>query len=136
MANRINEGLAPEHVSQPTLGKWVRDAVDELATSTLAVIRPDDVGLRAVCLLFRRKPAEALKLVQLLAQEPLVSRVEQWRGEMNVFAEVVALDSRTIDDFVERYEPDRLYEVVDRVDRLPNVLEHLGRQVAGHASAV
>lgn len=33
---------------------------------------------------------------------------------MNVSAEVIALDSSDIDDLVARYEPDQLYEVVER----------------------
>jgi hypothetical protein len=57
----------------------------------------------------------------------MVARVEQWRGEMNVFAEVIALESRDIDDLVERYEPEFLYEVVNRIDKTADALEHVGR---------
>jgi hypothetical protein len=46
---------------------------------------------------------------------------------MNVFAEMIALDSRAIDDLVERYEPDFLYEVVERIDRTADALEHVAR---------
>lgn len=126
IAERVSASIAPESVSQPTIGKWVRDVLPEIAEPTTAIRRPDRLQVRVVCLLFQRKPALALKLIELLRREPLVSRVEQWRGEMNVFAEVVALDFAEIDDLVERYEPDHLYEVVERSDRLPDVLEELG----------
>jgi len=127
ITDRINAVIAPDSVSQPTVGKWVRDVLPDLVSPTVAIGRPDDFQLQVICLLFHRTPAAALKLVQLLRREPLVSRAEQWRGEMNVFAEVVALDSRDIDDLVERYEPDHLYEVVERVDRISDALEHVGR---------
>jgi hypothetical protein len=116
--DRMNNVLAPESVSQ---------ALPSLATPTVAIHRPDDLGLRVTYLIFKRKPALALKLIELLRREPLVSRVEQLRGEMNVLAEVITSDSRDVDDLVERYEPDTLYEVVDRSDRLPDVLEHVAR---------
>jgi hypothetical protein len=125
--DRMNTALAPDSISQPTVGKWIREALPSLATPTAAIHRPDDLGLRVTYLLFKRKPALALKLIGLLRREPLVSRVEQLRGEMNVFAEVITSDSRGVDDLVERYEPDSLCEVVDRSDRLPDVLEHLAR---------
>lgn len=125
--DRMNTALAPDSVSQPTIGKWIREALPSLATPTAALHRPDDLGLRVTYLLFKRTPALALKLIELLRREPLVSRVEQLRGEMNVFAEVITRDSRDVDDFVERYEPESLYEVVVRSDRLPDVLEHLAR---------
>jgi hypothetical protein len=129
IAARVNGALDPDTVSQPTVGKWLRDALPDLVDPSVAIRRPDDLGLRVACLLFRRKPADALKLVKRLAAEPLVSRVEQWRGETNVFAEVVVLDSRDIDKLVARYKPDSVYEVVERIDAVPDVLEHLGRQV-------
>jgi hypothetical protein len=127
IADRVSSVIHPDSVTQPTIGKWVREALPELATPTIALRRPEDVQLRMVCLLFRRKPALALKLIALLRNEPLVARVEQWRGEMNVFAEVIALDSRDIDDLVERYEPDSLYEVVERIDKTADALEHIAR---------
>jgi len=127
MAQRICSVIHPESVTQPTVGKWVREVLPELATPTIALRRPDDVQLCVVCLLFNRKPALALKLIELLRAEPLVARVEQWRGEMNVFAEVVALGSRDIDDLVERYDPDCLYELVERIDKTADALEHVGR---------
>jgi hypothetical protein len=129
MAEHISAVIRPESVTQPTVGKWVRDVLPELATPTIALHRPDDLQLRVVCLLFNRKPAFALKLIELLRGEPLVARVEQWRGEMNVFAEAVAFDSRDIDDLVERYEPDCLYEVVERIDKTAYALEHVARLV-------
>lgn len=126
-AARISAVIQPESVTQPTVGKWVREVLPELATPTIALHRPDDLQLRVVSLLFNRKPALALKLIELLRGEPLVARVEQWRGEMNVFAEVIALDSRDVDDLVEFYEPDYLYEVVERIDKTADALEHLAR---------
>lgn len=127
IAERICAVIHPDSVTQPTVGKWVRDVLPGLATPSIALRRPDDLQLRVVCLLFNRKPALALKLIALLRREPFVARVEQWRGEMNVFAEVIALDSRDIDDLVERYEPDDLYEVIERIDKTPDALEHVGR---------
>lgn len=127
IADRVCGFIHPESVTQPTIGKWVRDVLPGLATPTIALNRPDALHLRVVCLLFNRSPAHALKLIQLLRAEPLVARVEQWRGEMNVFAEVLALDSRDIDDLVERYEPDYLYEVVERIDKTADALEHVAR---------
>jgi hypothetical protein len=123
--DRMNAAIAPDSVSQPTVGKWVREVLPGIATPTVVIHRPDDLKLQVTYLLFKRKPALALKLIALLRREPFVSRVEQLRGEMNVFAEVVTADPRSIDDLVERYEPDHLYDVVDRSDRLPDVLEHL-----------
>ena len=127
IADRVCSFIHPESVTQPTIGKWVRQVLPELATPTIAIHRPDSLQLRVVCLLFNRKPARALQLIALLRDEPLVARVEQWRGEMNVFAEVIALDSRAIDDLIERYEPDFLYEVVERIDRTADALEHVAR---------
>lgn len=127
IAERICSVIHPDSVTQPTVGKWMREVLPELATPTIALRRPEDVQLRVVCLLFNRNPALALKLIELLRSEPMVARVEQWRGEMNVFAEVIALDSRDIDDLVERYEPEFLYEVVDRIDKTADALEHVGR---------
>jgi hypothetical protein len=46
---------------------------------------------------------------------------------MNVSAEVIALDSSDIDDLVARYEPDQLYEVVERFDQTADALEHVAR---------
>jgi hypothetical protein len=125
ITNHINSRIAPDSVSQPTVGKWIRDALPDLATPTSAIHRPDDLQLQITYLFFARKPALALKLIRLLRREPLVSRIEHLRGEMNVFVEVVTTNSRDIDDLVERYEPDHLYEVVERSDHLPDVLEHL-----------
>lgn len=127
IADRVCSFIHPESVTQPTVGKWVREVLPELATPTIALRRPEDVKLRVVCLLFNRKPARALQLIALLRDEPLIARVEQCRGEMNVFAEVIAPDSRDIDDLVERYEPDFLYEVVERIDKTADTLEHVGR---------
>jgi hypothetical protein len=131
---QINSAIGPESVTQPTVGKWLREKLPEISDPTIAVRRPDDLQLRFVCLFFRRDPARALKLVKLLAAEPHVSRIEQWRGEFNVFAEVVVSDSRAVDDLVERYEPEALHEMVERIERLPQVLEHVARQaiVARH----
>jgi hypothetical protein len=106
----------------------VRTALLDLIDPTISIRRPEVLGLRVVCLLFRRDPARALQLVKLLAREENINRVDKWRGEFNVFAEAVVSDSRVIDDLVERYEPDALYEVVERIERLPDVLEYLGRQ--------
>lgn len=126
IAERVCSFIHPASVTQPTVGKWVREVLPEVATPTIALRRPDAVQVRVVCLVFARKPALALKLIELLRREPLVARVEQWRGEMNVFAEVVSLDSRAIDDLVERFEPDALYEVVERFDKTADTLEELG----------
>lgn len=39
-------------------------------------------------------------------------------GEVNVFAEVMATDSRDIDDIVERYEPNYVHALIERRDRM------------------
>jgi hypothetical protein len=60
--------------------------------------------------------------------EAHVSRVELWRGETSVFAEVMALDQRPIDDLIDRYEPDLVYPLVERRERTRAVLRRLGQQ--------
>jgi hypothetical protein len=59
-----------------------------------------------------------------------VSRAEHWRGEHNVFAEVMAVDTRQIEDLVEKFEPDSVYELLERRERTRGVLRHLGKHLA------
>jgi hypothetical protein len=68
--------------------------------------------------------------MRMLARERHVSRVEHWRGEVNVFAEVMGLDERAIDDLIARYEPDAVYPLIERRERSHVVLRRLGRQAA------
>lgn len=126
----INLVLGERFVSQPTVGKWLHDELPRLARPTLSIRRPDDVDVHVACLLFRRSPARARPLMRRLAREPHISRVEHWRGEVNVFAEAIALDERPIDDLIERYEPDAVYPLVERRESLRAVLRRLGRQAA------
>ena len=132
MARQINASLRGGSVTQPTVGRWLRESLAGFARPTVAIKRPDDLEVRVVCLLFRRSPARALPLVQLLAREPYVSRVEHWRGEVNVFAEAMSLDERPIDDLIARYEPDFVYGLVERRERTRAVLRRLGREDARH----
>ena len=130
IAAQVNRGLSPDSVSQPTVRTWLRGSLARFARPTISLKRPEDLDLRVACLLFRREPARAKPLMRLLAREPLVSRVEHWRGEVNVFAEVMALDTRDIDDLVERFEPDVVYELIERRERSRAVLRRLGRRAA------
>lgn len=136
MAERINADLRrvrsadPVSVTQPAVRRWLRADLPRLARPTVSIKRPEAVGLRAACFLFRREPARARDLVRLLARERLVSRVELWRGETNVFAEILALDTREIDALVEKYEPNAVYELLERCERTRGVLRHLGRELA------
>jgi hypothetical protein len=123
---RINAVLGPDFVRQPTVGKWLHTQLARFARPTVAIKRPDDLEIRVACLLFRRAPARAIPLMQTLTREPHVSRVEHWRGEVNVFAEVMALDERAIDDLIARYEPDAVYQLVERRERSRAVLRYLG----------
>jgi len=134
IAAQVNRGLSPDEVSQPTVGKWLRRGLVRFARPTISIKRPEDLDLRVACFLFRREPARAQPLVRLLAREHLVSRVEYWRGEVNVFAEVMALDSRGIDDLIERFEPDFVYELIERRERSRAVLRRLGREAASGAA--
>lgn len=130
ITERINDVLGERFVSQPTVGKWLHGQLARFARPTISIKRPDDAEIHVGCLLFRRSPARALPLMRLLAREPHVSRVERWRGEVNVFAEVMALDDRPIDDLIARYEPDAVYALVERRERTRAVLRRLGRQAS------
>jgi len=126
ITGRINRVLGPRYVTQPTVGKWLHRELARYARPTVAIKRPDDLEIHVACLLFRRDPARARPLMRRLALERHVSRVERWVGEVNVFAEVMAIDSRDIDDIVERYEPDFVYGLIERRDRARVTLRHLG----------
>jgi hypothetical protein len=130
---RINDGLN-ESVTQPTVRKWLRGQLARYARPTVSIKRPDDLEIRVACLLFRRSPARARPLMRMLSMEPHVSRVEFWRGETNVFAEVMALDDRPIDEIIERYEPDFVYPLVERCERTRAVLRRLGEQAVAEES--
>jgi hypothetical protein len=80
----------------------------------------------AVYLMFRRRTAAAVALAQVLAREPLVCRVERWADDTNVVVEVLVLNQQQLDDFVERFEPDEVHEVVSRVERARVALKYLG----------
>jgi hypothetical protein len=140
LAERVNADLAqassgpppePLSVTQPAVGRWLRSDFPRLARPTVSIKRPEMLGLRIACMLFRREPARARDLIRLLLREPLVSRVEYWRGEHNVFAEVIALDTREIDELVERFEPEVVYEQLERHERTRGVLRRLGKRLAG-----
>jgi hypothetical protein len=128
---RINRVMGADFVSQPTVGKWLHSELATLARPTVAIKRPDDLEIHVASLLFERSPARAIPLMRLLARERYVSRVEHWRGEVTVFAEVMALDQRAVDDLIARYEPDAVYPLVERRERSRAVLGRLGRQSLG-----
>lgn len=124
----------PLSVTQPAVHRWLRSDYPRLARPTVSLKRPEDLGLRVACVLFRRPPARALALVQLLGREPSVSRVEHCRGDFNVAAELLVLDTRDIDDFVQRYEPDAIYELLERREQTRAVLRRLGRRLVAAPS--
>jgi hypothetical protein len=130
MTAQVNSVLGSDFIRQPAVGRWLHNQLARFARPTVAIKRPDDLEIRVACLLFRRSPARAVPLVRLLSREPHVSRVEHWRGEVNVFAEVMALDERGIDDVIARYEPDAVYQLVERSERSRVVLRRLGEQAA------
>jgi hypothetical protein len=129
LAARIASDLG-ESVSQPSVRAWLLGSLPRLARPTVALKRPDRVGVRIGCLLFRVPPGRARALSRRLSREPLVSRVDRWRGEVNVFAEVVALDPEELEDLIERYEPDAVYDVIERNERCRVPLRELGRRLA------
>ena len=59
-----------------------------------------------------------------------MSRVEHWRGEVNVFAEAIALDPQDLEDLIERYEPEAVYELIERHERTRVPLRRLAKQLA------
>jgi hypothetical protein len=130
---QINRVLNPASVTQPTVGKWLRHQLPRYARTTVSIKRPDQVEIHVACLLFRRAPARAMPLLRQLAREPLVSRVEYWRGETNVFAEVMALDEQGVEDIIARYEPDAVYSLVERHERTRAVLRRLAREATSRA---
>jgi hypothetical protein len=82
-----------------------------------------------ILVIFHRKPAAAIALARVVAREPLVSRVDRW-GDLTIAVEVIVSDQQQLDNFVERFEPDEIHEVVSRVDRTRVVLNYLGRRLA------
>jgi hypothetical protein len=138
LADAVNRDLAraspppppvPLSIAQPALRRWLRSELPRLARPTVSIKRPELLGLRVACLLFRRQPARARDLLRLLSQEALVSRAEYWRGDYNVFAEVIALDTRQIDDLIDKFEPDAVYELLERRERTRVALRNLGKQL-------
>ena len=128
LAAQVSAALGDDSVSQPTVGKWLHYELARFARPTVAIKRPDDLEIRVAFLLFRRAPARAIPLMRTLARELHVSRVERWRGDVSVFAEVIALDERAIDDVIARYEPDAVYQLIERRERARVALRRVGRQ--------
>jgi hypothetical protein len=105
----------------------LRTQFPRLARPTVSLKRPDLLGVRVGVLLFRAEPGKARALARRLAREPLVSRVDQWRGEITVCAEVIAIDVQDLEDVIERYEPAHVYELIARHERTRIPLRNLGR---------
>jgi hypothetical protein len=128
--SRGSASSTPLSVAQPAMRRWLLSELPRLARPTVSIKRPELLGVRVACFIFRRQPARAQDLIRLLSREPLVSRVEYWRGEHNVFAEVMALDTEEIEDLIERFEPDAVYDLIERRERTRGVLRYLGKRLA------
>ena len=114
-ADAISRELGRPVSAQPVRDFLAHD-MPMLADRTIAIKRPQDIGLHVELLLFHREAANVNWFVNRMKQEVLAARIDRFDGRFNVGVEVIAESRDEVTAIVERYEALERLVLLDRLD--------------------